>query len=242
MDLKQSIKKSGRIVLLLLIFVSYLKGNQDISIVKSPVVDRNQTMVTEEIIRVIQPGVFDYQGSSFLVRMRAWGVEFPQRGQPGYNEALTFTEQKLLSTSPKIQIKQEFDLRNLKVVDIYFLNGKINFNREAISLGIGWHVEKETNRYGPFVLSQLKAKRLNLGIWANNFNYQQIQSPRSLPKAGLPGIMNNRNTFVPSLSFWVTSFGKIHRPGCSFYQRGRGGLTTKPQGIDCRICGGRTPK
>ena len=242
MDLKQSIKNLGQIVLLFLNFFSLLSGESNILTLKTAEVDKNHTMVKEEIIRVIQPGVFDYKSDSFLIRMRSWGEDFPQRGQPGYNEALTFTEQKLLSTSPQIQIKQEFDLRNLKVVDIYFLNGKINFNREAISLGIGWHVEKETNRYGPFVLSQLKAKRLNLGIWANNFNYQQIQSPRSLPKAGLPGIMNNRNTFVPSLSFWVTSFGKIHRPGCSFYQRGRGGLTTKPQGIDCRICGGRTPK
>ena len=242
MDLKQSIKNLGQIVLLFLNFVPLLNGENNISTLKPTEVDKNRTMVKEEIIRVIQPGVFDYKSDSFLIRMRSWGVDFPQRGQPGYDEALTFTEQKLLSTSPKIQIKQEFDFRNLKVVDISFMNGSVNFSREAISSGIGWHVEKETNRYGPFVLSQLKAKRLNLGIWANNFNYQQIQSPRSLPKAGLSEIMNNRNTFVPSLSFWVTTFGKIHRPGCSFYQRGRGGLTSKPQGVDCRICGGRNPK
>ena len=219
---------------------SFAKNSNDhVAFVQS---EANSSQLKQEIIRVIKPGIFDYQSSDFMVRMRVWGVEFPKRDQPGYNEALTFTEQKLLSTTPKIQIKQEFDNQNLKVVDVTLLNGQMNFSREAISLGIGWHLEKETNRYGPFLLSQLKAKRLNLGIWSNNFNYQQIQSPSSLPKPRLPGMFNNHQSYVPTLSFWVTTFGKIHRPGCSFYQRGRGTLTSKPQGLDCRICGGRKTK
>ncbi len=204
--------------------------------------DGNKTLLKEEIIRVVQPGVFDFQSKDFIIRMRAWGVSFPQRNQPGYNEAIAFTEKMLLSTSPKIKIKQEFDIRNLKVVEVLLVNGSLNFSRDAISKGIGWHLDKETNRYGPFVISQLKAKRLNLGIWANNFNYQQIQSPSSLPTPQLPGMIKPQQSFIPSLSFWVTTFGKIHRPGCSFYQRGRGNLTSKPQGLDCRICGGRKAK
>jgi len=215
------------------------KSNEQVPFVQS---ETNSSQLRQEIIRVIKPGIFDYQSSDFMVRMRTWGVEFPKRDQPGYNEALTFTEQRLLSTTPKIQIKQEFDNQNLKVVDVTLLNGQMNFSREAISLGIGWHLEKETNRYGPFLLSQLKAKRLNLGIWSNNFNYQQIQSSSNSPKPRLPGMFNNQQPYLPTLSFWVTTFGKIHRPGCSFYQRGRGTLTSKPQGRDCRICGGRKPK
>ncbi len=204
--------------------------------------DTNRSKAKGEIVRVIKPGVFDYQTQDFMIRMRAWGVGFPKRDQPGYNEAITFTEQKLLSALVDIEIKQEFDLQNIKVVEISTMKGKMNFSREAISLGIGWHMEKETNRYGPFLLSQLKAKRLNLGIWSTNFNYQQIQSPSALPTPRLPGMINNQRSFVPTISFWVTTFGKIHRPGCSFYQRGRGNLTSKPQGIDCRICGGRSKK
>lgn len=204
--------------------------------------DGNQTVVKEEAIRIIKPGVFDYQARDFLLRMRAWGVGFPRREQPGYNEAISFAEGMLLGVSLKINIKQEFDPSNLKVVQVVISKGNIDFSREAIAQGIGWHLDKETNRYGPYVLSQLKAKRLNLGVWAKNFNYQQVQSSTSLPTAKLPGLINNRSGFVPSLSYWVTSFGRIHRPGCSFYQRGRGTLSTKPQGVDCRICGGKTPK
>ena len=62
------------------------------------------------------------------------------------------------------------------------------------------------------------------------------------PSPKLPNLYDQRQGFIPSLSYWVTSFGKIHRPGCSFYERGRGILTSKPQGTDCRICGGRKPK
>ena len=206
--------------LLLLISLTDSFGELNQSQVSLSENDVNSTQLKQEIIRVIKPGVFDYQSQDFMVRMRAWGVEFPKREQPGYNEALTFSEQKLLSASPKIQIRQEFDLQNLKVVEVTIMNRQMNFSREAISLGIGWHSEKESNRYGPFVIAQLKAKRLNLGIWANNFNYKQIKSPSSLPTPRLPGMYNSQRSFVPSLSFWVTTFGKIHRPGCSFYQRG----------------------
>ena len=30
------------------------------------------------IVRVLEPGVFDYQSEKFVIRMRAWGVNFPQ--------------------------------------------------------------------------------------------------------------------------------------------------------------------
>ena len=55
-------------------------------------------------------------------------------------------------------------------------------------------------------------------------------------------MISERQKMVPSLSYWVTSLGKIHRPDCAFYQRGRGNLTMNPSGTDCRICGGRKSK
>ncbi len=203
--------------------------------------DANGTLTAATIIRVIQPGVFDVQTTDYVVRMRAWGVSFPKRDQPGYGEALSFTENRLVLTSPEFRIKREFDEQNLKVVDVLLFGGKMNFSREAIGTGVGWHHEKESNRYGPFVIAQLKAKRMNLGIWANNFNYGRTD-PFARPNPLLPNMIRDRNTFVPSLSYWVTSLGKIHRPGCSFYERGRGVLTSRPRGRDCGICGGRKPK
>jgi len=203
--------------------------------------DANETAHRNEIIRVIKPGVFDIQTQDFLIRMRAWGVEFPKRGQPGYEAALSFTEKKLISTVPRISIKREFDDFNLKVVDIELFDQKVNFSKEAILLGIGWHNEKETGRFGPYLMAQLKAKRLKTGIWSTGFAYNSVMGSVS-PQPKLPTLYDRRQGFIPSLSFWVTSFGKIHRPGCSFYERGRGTLTSKPTGTDCRICGGRYPK
>ena len=137
--------------------------------------DENRTEVasTAEVIRVIQPGVFDLKSTDFLIRMRAWGVGFPRRGEPGFEQALSFTEKHLLSTYPQITIRQEFDTKNLKVCEVRVANGSMNFSREAITLGIGWHLEDETGRFGPYLLAQLKAKRMSLGVWANDYNYSQ---------------------------------------------------------------------
>jgi endonuclease YncB( thermonuclease family) len=208
---------------------------------KSTAFDGNGSLASAKIIRVIQPGIFDVQTADYIVRMRAWGVSFPKRDQPGYAEALSYTENRLVLMTPELKIKREFDEQNLKVVDILLLGGKMNFSREAIGAGVGWHLEKESSRYGPFVIAQLKAKRMNLGIWANNFNYGRAD-PFARPNPQLPNMLKDRNTFVPSLNYWVSSLGKIHRPGCSFYERGNGVLTSRPNGRNCRICGGSTPK
>ena len=207
----------------------------------SSALDTNSSQEINKIIRVIQPGVFDLQSSGYLVRMRAWGVSFPKRGQPGFEAALAFTEKKLISVTPRITLKQEFDGLNLKVVDVLLADGTTSFSKDAITFGVAWHNEEETNRYGPYLMAQLKAKRLKSGIWGTGFDYD-ISSLLQTPKPKMPTIFGKRQGFIPSLSFWVTSFGKIHRPECSFYERGRGTLSTKPKGSDCRICGGRNPK
>ena len=204
----------------------------------SRALDTNSSQKKIEIIRVIQPGVFDLQSSDYLVRMRAWGVSFPTRGQPGYEAALAFTEKKLISIIPDITVKREFDDLNFKVVDVELAGGSTSFSKDAITFGVGWHNEVETNRYGPFLMAQLKAKRMKTGIWGTEFDYNISSLPQK-PKPQLPTLFNQRQNFIPSISFWVTSFGKIHRPECSFYERGRGTLSTKPKGSDCRICGGR---
>ena len=171
---------------------------------------------------VVQPGVFDYQSNEYVVRLRLWGIGFPERDQPGFNDAISASERLLLGVPIDISVKQEFDSKNLKVVQVHGQIKKNDLGREIISQGFGWHLDDETDRYGPYVLSQLKAKRLNLGVWSRNFNYLQIQSPNVLPTAKLPGLYNNNKNFIPSLTYWVTSFGRIHRPGCSFTKEEEG--------------------
>ncbi len=204
--------------------------------------DSNGTELKLEVIRVVKPGIFDLQAKDYVVRMRIWGVSFPQRGQPGYEQSISFCETKLLSTSPLIEVVRTFDENNLKVVKLRLRDGGKDFTTESIANGIGWHNEKETGRFGPLILAQLKAKRASLGIWKSGFNYNSDPLKLQTPQPNLPGAYMRKNQLLPQISFWVTSFGKIHRPGCSFYERGRGTLMAKPSGTDCRICGGRKAK
>ena len=204
--------------------------------------DQNDTKIKLEVIRVVKPGIFDLQTNDYVVRMRIWGTSFPQRGQPGYEEAISFCETKLLSTSPLIEVVRTFDENNLKVVKLRIQEDGKDFTSESIANGIGWHNEKETGRFGPLILAQLKAKRGNLGVWQSGFNYNADPIKLQTPQPSLPGAFMRKNQLLPQISYWVTSFGKIHRPGCSFYERGRGTLMAKPSGTDCRICGGRKGK
>ena len=107
-----------------------------------------------EVMRVLSPGVFDVKADSFLIRFRAWGVGFPKRNQPGFREALRFTEEQLLGMKVNLELKREFDVDNLKLVDVRQVGGHTTFCRAAILSGHGWHLDKETGRYGPFSLAQ----------------------------------------------------------------------------------------
>ena len=71
---------------------------------------------------------------------------------------------KLLSTTPEITIKREFDELNLKVVDLYLAEQNQNFSKDAIDLGIGWHNEDETGRFGPFLMANSKQNGSRLGF------------------------------------------------------------------------------
>jgi hypothetical protein len=201
----------------------------------------NATPQKRGVIRVLEPGVFDYQSSDYLVRMRAWGVSFPTRSNPGYKEAIRFSEDLLLDTNLSITVKKEFDLQNYKVVGIFLHPYSKSFSNLCIEQGVGWHNEKETNRHGVFVISQIKAKRQNLGVWKNGLPTEGQVKENSIPTPVLKSMIG-QNPFATGIQFWVTSFNKIHRPGCSFYERGRGEYSRRPTGTDCRICGGVNAK
>jgi len=200
-----------------------------------------------EVLRVLSPGVFDVKAGAYMVRFRAWGVGFPKREQPGFREALRYTEEQLLGVGVELELKREFDADNLKLVEVRPVGGSVTFSRNAILSGHGWHIEKETGRYGPFSIAQMKAKRMNLGVWRNPLAYGDSTSASPLPQPKLPGALFRQDQQKLSgsparISFWVSSLGKVHRPGCAFYRKGRGLLTNAPQGYDCRICGGKVGK
>ena len=199
--------------------------------------DGNQSVPLREVVRVIAPGVFDYQSSDYLVRFSLWGVGFPKNNQPGYHQALSFCEGKLLGTKVAVVVKQEFNKANIKLAEVFLENESDSLNLQCIKSGVGWHDETESSRHGPFILAQIRSKRASLGVWSRDFNYQQQAGIDPTPSPTLPSIMG-KNPFFSGLKYWVTSFGKVHRPECSFYQRGRGELTSRPRGDDCRICGG----
>lgn len=198
-----------------------------------------KTFNSPKIIRVVSPGVFDSTYGEYQMRLRLWGVSFPRRGEPGYQESIVFAEKTLINRDIRMAVKIPFDTNNLKVVDITVQDIGKNYSSLAIENGIGWHNEKETGRLGLFLIAQMKAKRNKAGIWSLNYNFQGSSVTPSKPQPQLPNILSASRGNLPLITYWVTSLGKVHRPSCAFYQRGRGKLTSNPTGSDCRICGGR---
>ena len=58
----------------------------------------------------MEPGVFDYQSAAIWEECEH-GVSFPTRSNPGYKEAIRFSEDLLLDTNLSITVKKEFDAK-----------------------------------------------------------------------------------------------------------------------------------
>ena len=57
-------------------FKSLLSGSEKDNLSVNLPKDRNQSLVKNEVIRVVQPGVFDYQSNEYVVRLRLWELDF----------------------------------------------------------------------------------------------------------------------------------------------------------------------
>ena len=194
-----------------------------------------------EVVRVPNPNIFHVKAAGLEVRLKAWGIGCPRRDQPGYREGLRFAEEELLGLKVKLVVKREFDPDGYKQALVYPEGETISFNRSMISRGHAWHLEKVTKRYGPFALAQIKAKRERSGIWRESYAYDFEGSADAAPKPSLPSLLQGQGIkgTTGRIMFWQSYVGKVHRPGCAFYSRGSGILTSNPQGRDCGICGGR---
>ena len=194
-----------------------------------------------EVIRVSEPNIFHVKAAGLEVRLKAWGIGCPRRNQPQYREALRFAEEELLGLKVKLEVKREFDPDGYKQVLLYPEEGKTSFNRSMIARGFAWHLDKDTKRFGPFSLAQIKAKRERSGIWGESYAYDFDGSAYAAPKPTLPSLLQNQGVRGQAvrIQYWQSFVGKVHRPGCAFYAKGSGTLTPNPQGRDCGVCGGR---
>jgi endonuclease YncB( thermonuclease family) len=206
----------------------------------TPPVSEKPVIPFYEVIRVSEPSVFHVKASGLEVRLKAWGIGCPKRGQPGYREALRFAEERLLGLKVRLEVKREFDPDGYKQVLVYPQGEKINLNRTMIALGHAWHLEKVTKRHGPFALAQIKAKRERSGVWKSSYAYDFEGSADAAPRPALPSLLRNQGQgSAVRIMYWQSFVGKVHGPGCAFYSRGSGIMTPNPQGRDCGVCGGR---
>ena len=152
--------------------------------------DSNGSVTKLEVIRVIKPGIFDLQAQDYIIRMRAWGVSFPKRGQPGFDQAISYCEKMILSTNPILEVVHAFD--EIISGESGYAGGKLDFIWIVSLMGLVAQQE-ETGRFGPLDGS-LKAKRANLGI-GRRVNYKVIRCYR-LPNQVYLGRIS-RNQLLP---------------------------------------------
>lgn len=119
--------------------------------------------LTGKVVRVADGDTFTLLIRGGQQRIRLYGVDCPERGQP-YNRVATSLTKELLSLGP-VKVKEMDVDRYGRVVGIVYIADTINLNERLLDAGLAWHYTTyDNNRL--WAAKELAARAARRGLWA----------------------------------------------------------------------------
>jgi endonuclease YncB( thermonuclease family) len=98
------------------------------------------------------------------VKIRLHGIDCPEKKQPHYHNAKSFTAALVMAGPVRVQVKNKD--RYGRTIGIVLLHNQANLNELLLQYGWAWHFAKYDSSARWAALQQ-KAKQQGLGLWAN---------------------------------------------------------------------------
>jgi len=119
--------------------------------------------LTGKAVRVADGDTFTLLSGTEQQRIRLYGIDCPERGQPFGRVATEFTRELL--ASGRIEVK-EMDVDQYgRIVGIVFIADTINLNERLLQAGLAWHYKAYDSN--PFwAAMELDARATKRGLWA----------------------------------------------------------------------------
>ena len=115
------------------------------------------------IVRVADGDTFTMLVDGAEQRVRLFGIDCPERGQPYSRVATEFTRELLASGPVAVQ---EMDVDQYgRVVGVVWISDSINLNERLLDAGLAWHYTA-FDRDPQWARLEREAKRAKRGLWA----------------------------------------------------------------------------
>lgn len=179
-------------------------------------------------------------------KVRVWGIDAPE----GAQEHGAAARAKLTELVRGKLVRIEYNERDKyhRILGRIYTDG-VYINLKMVKTGYAWHYAYFAPAADDIRRAEAAARQAHIGLWSaaqpvapwvyghpekavDNYTIVSGNSTRGAVKMRLGAAQ-------PGIKYWVSSTGKIHRPGCRYYKQGQGQLTPTPRGKNCMLCGGK---
>ncbi|GGC48563.1 endonuclease [Parapedobacter defluvii] len=121
--------------------------------------------LTGGVVRVADGDTFTLLIGKNQQRIRLYGIDCPERGQP-YNRVATAFTKELLSSGPVKVREMDID-RYGRVVGIVYIADTINLNERLLEAGLAWHCAVY-DRNPLWMAKEQEAREARRGLWTES--------------------------------------------------------------------------
>jgi endonuclease YncB( thermonuclease family) len=117
------------------------------------------------VTRVLDGDTLTIADGERTIRIRLYGVDAPEKTQPGGWESAAFTE-KIALNQPATLVERTIDRYGRVVCDVLLPDGRV-LNHEIIRAGHGWWYERYAPLSKELRLLEAEARFYRRGLWAD---------------------------------------------------------------------------
>jgi len=118
--------------------------------------------ITGKVVRVADGDTFTLLTEGEQQRIRLYGVDCPERGQP-YNRVATSFTKEMLSLG-RVKVKEMDVDRYGRIVGMVYIADTINLNERLLEAGLAWHYTTYDNN-PIWADKELAARKAGRGLW-----------------------------------------------------------------------------
>jgi endonuclease YncB( thermonuclease family) len=120
---------------------------------------------TGVVTRVLDGDTLAVASGDYTIRVRLYGVDAPEKAQPGGPESAAFTE-RLALNRPATLVERTVDRYGRVVCEVLLPDGRV-LNQEIIKAGHGWWYERYAPLSTELRLLEAEARFYKRGLWSD---------------------------------------------------------------------------
>ena len=194
-------------------------------------------VLTGKVVSLADGDSFTLLVGSTQVKIRLYGIDCPEKGQPWGRRATQFASEAIFGKEITVTVV-DTDRYGRKIGKVHLPDGQ-TLNERLVEEGLAWwyvHYARNNTRLRDL---EAAARKAQLGLWADKDPIAPWEWRRGR-RASDAAVDASGEAEEHECPYWLNTKTDVrHNPGCRHYQRtANGRCTNEKEGKACGACGG----